>query len=88
MPAGAGLTGMLLAEALSNRVGKQLVQRLRPPEEWIPGEEVRPDSSSFPSGHTAAGVAPTDIATGAVVGLCAAVLTCTARRRQLIRHRR
>lgn len=54
-----GLAAMALAEALSNGVGKQLIQRRRPPKEWIPHDEVedRPDSSSFPSGHTAAGVA-------------------------------
>ncbi|MYV52894.1 phosphatase PAP2 family protein, partial [Streptomyces sp. SID3212] len=57
--AGAGLAAMGLAEALSNTVGKQLVERRRPPKEWIPNEEVeeRPSSSSFPSGHTAAAIA-------------------------------
>lgn len=55
----AGLAAMGLAEALSNTVGKQLIERRRPPKEWIPNEEVeeRPDSSSFPSGHTAAAIA-------------------------------
>ncbi|UQX04634.1 phosphatase PAP2 family protein [Streptomyces sp. RerS4] len=43
----------------ANGVAKQLVERRRPPEEWIPHDDVedRPDSSSFPSGHTAAAVA-------------------------------
>ncbi|MFE5697701.1 phosphatase PAP2 family protein [Streptomyces erythrochromogenes] len=38
---------------------KKLVQRSRPPKEWIPQDDVedRPDSSSIPSGHTAAAVA-------------------------------
>ncbi|MGW7026846.1 phosphatase PAP2 family protein [Streptomyces xanthophaeus] len=57
--AAAGITAMGVAELLSNGVAKQLVERRRPPEEWIPHEDVedRPDSSSFPSGHTAAAVA-------------------------------
>ncbi|WP_264158827.1 phosphatase PAP2 family protein [Streptomyces arboris] len=40
-------------------MGKQLVDRSRPPKEWFPHDEAddRPDSSSFPSGHTAAAVA-------------------------------
>ncbi|MFG2753745.1 phosphatase PAP2 family protein [Streptomyces xanthophaeus] len=35
------------------------MERRRPPKEWIPHDDVedRPDSSSFPSGHTAAAVA-------------------------------
>ncbi|MET8289870.1 phosphatase PAP2 family protein [Streptomyces sp. NPDC005132] len=43
-----------------NGVCKQLADRPRPPKDWIPHDEVkdRPDSSSFPSGHTAAAVAP------------------------------
>ncbi|MFF4170872.1 phosphatase PAP2 family protein [Streptomyces sp. NPDC001744] len=55
----AGITAMTVAELLSNGVAKQLVERRRPPEEWIPHDDVedRPDSSSFPSGHTAAAVA-------------------------------
>ncbi|MCX5398362.1 phosphatase PAP2 family protein [Streptomyces sp. NBC_00102] len=54
----AGLAAMGLAELLSNGVGKQLYERRRPPAELIPHEGVhdRPDSSSFPSGHTAAAV--------------------------------
>ncbi|WP_060905192.1 phosphatase PAP2 family protein [Streptomyces scabiei] len=55
----AGLTSMAVAELVSNCVVKQVWSRRRPPKEWISHEEVheRPDSSSFPSGHTAAGVA-------------------------------
>lgn len=57
--ASAGITAMTVAELLSNGVVKQLVERRRPPKEWIPHHDVqdRPDSSSFPSGHTAAAVA-------------------------------
>ncbi|MEU8651702.1 phosphatase PAP2 family protein [Streptomyces sp. NPDC048737] len=56
--AAAGLVSMAVAELVSNGVVKQLWDRRRPPKEWIPHEEVheRPDSSSFPSGHTAAAV--------------------------------
>ncbi|MFF8972743.1 phosphatase PAP2 family protein [Streptomyces sp. NPDC014995] len=56
--AAAGLLSMAVAEAVSNGVVKQLWERRRPPKEWISHEEVhdRPDSSSFPSGHTAAAV--------------------------------
>ncbi|MFG2470270.1 phosphatase PAP2 family protein [Streptomyces canus] len=55
----AGLASMAVAELASNCVLKQMWQRRRPPKEWISHQEVhdRPDSSSFPSGHTAAGVA-------------------------------
>ncbi|MFE9773761.1 phosphatase PAP2 family protein [Streptomyces sp. NPDC005931] len=55
----AGLAAMAVAQLLSNGLCKQLTHRPRPPEEWIPHDEVddRPDSSSFPSGHTAAAVA-------------------------------
>ncbi|MFD3518660.1 phosphatase PAP2 family protein [Streptomyces sp. NPDC058657] len=54
----AGLAGMGVAELLSNAVCKQLYERRRPPKELIPHDDVcdRPDSSSFPSGHTAAAV--------------------------------
>ncbi|MFD9303192.1 phosphatase PAP2 family protein [Streptomyces sp. NPDC060048] len=57
--AAAGITAMAAAELLSNGVAKQFVERRRPPKEWIPHDDVedRPDSSSFPSGHTAAAVA-------------------------------
>ncbi|MEU3604485.1 phosphatase PAP2 family protein [Streptomyces sp. NPDC035033] len=55
----AGIAGMVVAQVLSNGVAKQLVDRRRPPEQWFRPEDVedRPDSSSFPSGHTAAAVA-------------------------------
>ncbi|MDL5199314.1 phosphatase PAP2 family protein [Streptomyces sp. ALI-76-A] len=57
--AAAGLTSMAVAELSSNCVLKQVLHRPRPPKDWISHEDVdeRPDSSSFPSGHTAAGVA-------------------------------
>jgi undecaprenyl-diphosphatase len=57
--AGCGLAATGLAELLSNGVAKQCVERQRPPKQWIPHQDVedRPDSSSFPSGHTAAAVA-------------------------------
>ncbi|MFC9342346.1 phosphatase PAP2 family protein [Streptomyces sp. NPDC057020] len=57
--AASGVLAMAVAELLSNGVAKQLVQRRRPPAQWIPHGDVddRPDSSSFPSGHTAAAVA-------------------------------
>lgn len=57
--AAAGITAMAVAELLSNGVAKQLVERRRPPKEWVPHDDVedRPGSSSFPSGHTAAAVA-------------------------------
>jgi len=52
----AGIASMAAAERLSSGVVKQLVERRRPPKEWIPHDDVedRPDSSSLPSGHTAA----------------------------------
>ncbi|MFE1137942.1 phosphatase PAP2 family protein [Streptomyces mutabilis] len=52
----AGLTAMAVSEILSNAVVKPLWERRRPPREFIPHDDVndRPDSSSFPSGHTAA----------------------------------
>ncbi|MEU9980900.1 phosphatase PAP2 family protein [Streptomyces sp. NPDC050856] len=54
-----GLVSMGLAELISNGVCKQLYERRRPPKELIPHDDVhdRPDSSSFPSGHTAAALA-------------------------------
>ncbi|MEU3315308.1 phosphatase PAP2 family protein [Streptomyces sp. NPDC006662] len=57
--AAGGVLAMAVAEVLSNGVAKQLVGRPRPPADWIPHDDVadRPDSSSFPSGHTAAAVA-------------------------------
>ncbi|MFD5848243.1 phosphatase PAP2 family protein [Streptomyces chartreusis] len=70
----AGLGALALAQVVSNGLCKQLADRPRPPQEWFPHDEVddRPDSSSFPSGHTAAAVAftaavaPTWPAAGAV----------------------
>ncbi|MCQ9178119.1 phosphatase PAP2 family protein [Streptomyces sp. IBSBF 2953] len=57
--AAAGLTALAVAQFAANALCKQLADRPRPPKEWIPHDEVedRPDSSSFPSGHTAAAVA-------------------------------
>lgn len=54
----AGLAGMVMAETMSGAVLKPLIRRRRPPKRWFDGEEAddRPDSSSFPSGHTAAAV--------------------------------
>jgi undecaprenyl-diphosphatase len=84
--AAAGVGGMAVAQVLSNGIAKQLYHRRRPPEEWVPAEDLedRPDSSSFPSGHTAAAfaftgaVAPVWPAAGA---LCAvpAVLVAAER---------
>ncbi|MDQ1007263.1 membrane-associated phospholipid phosphatase [Streptomyces sp. V4I23] len=56
--AAAGVLSMLTAQVMSNAVCKQLYERRRPPEQMIPHDDVedRPDSSSFPSGHTAAAV--------------------------------
>jgi undecaprenyl-diphosphatase len=56
--AAAGLAAVAVAQLVSNGLCKQLADRSRPPKEWIPHDEVedRPDSSSFPSGHTAAAV--------------------------------
>ncbi|MFI9823632.1 phosphatase PAP2 family protein [Streptomyces sp. NPDC052013] len=75
--AAAGLAAAAVAQLLSNGVCKQLADRPRPPEQWFPHDEVddRPDSSSFPSGHTAAAVAFT--AAGAPAWPLAGVL-CTA----------
>ncbi|MGC5039135.1 phosphatase PAP2 family protein [Streptomyces sp. DT190] len=57
--AAAGMGALVVAQVVSNGLCKQLADRPRPPAEWIPHDEVadRPDSSSFPSGHTAAAVA-------------------------------
>lgn len=57
--AAAGLAAVVVAQLMSNAVCKQLADRPRPPKEWFSHDEVedRPDSSSFPSGHTAAAVA-------------------------------
>ncbi|MER7214230.1 MULTISPECIES: phosphatase PAP2 family protein [Streptomyces] len=55
----AGLVAVAVAQLVSNGMCKPLADRPRPPKGWIPHDEVedRPDSSSFPSGHTAAAVA-------------------------------
>ncbi|MER7982766.1 phosphatase PAP2 family protein [Streptomyces sp. NPDC095817] len=59
----AGLSALAAVQLVFNGVGRQLVDRARPPKEWIEhDEEDRPDSSSFPSGHTAAAVAFTAVA--------------------------
>ncbi|MFH8805411.1 phosphatase PAP2 family protein [Streptomyces sp. NPDC017936] len=57
--AAAGVAAVVVAQLVSNGVCKQVTGRRRPPKEWIPHDEVedRPDSSSFPSGHTAAALA-------------------------------
>ncbi|MEU0677229.1 phosphatase PAP2 family protein [Streptomyces sp. NPDC006172] len=57
--AAVGLSALVMAQLVSNGLCKQLADRPRPPKEWFPHDEVddRPDSSSFPSGHTAAAVA-------------------------------
>ncbi|WP_190189143.1 phosphatase PAP2 family protein [Streptomyces minutiscleroticus] len=78
----AGMTALTLAQLVSNGVCKQVSDRPRPPKEWIPHDEVedRPDSSSFPSGHTAAAVAftaavaPSWPAAGAVCAVPAALV--------------
>ncbi|WP_246101529.1 phosphatase PAP2 family protein [Streptomyces cyaneus] len=73
---------MATAQGLSNAVVKPLYRRRRPPQEWVPPEELqeRPDSSSFPSGHTAAAfafagaVAPVWPAAGAACGVSAVLV--------------
>ncbi|MFJ8361823.1 phosphatase PAP2 family protein [Streptomyces sp. NPDC093984] len=57
--AAVGVAAVAVAQLVSNGLCKQLADRPRPPREWIPHDEVddRPQSSSFPSGHTAAAVA-------------------------------
>ncbi|MGW0842818.1 phosphatase PAP2 family protein [Streptomyces sp. NPDC002787] len=119
--AATGLAALGVAQLMSNGVCKQVADRPRPPKEWIPHDDVedRPDSSSFPSGHTAAAVAftaavapswplagalctvpaamvavervqsgahyPSDVASGAVIGLASAWLTRSAPR-LLLKH--
>ncbi|MEV3911954.1 phosphatase PAP2 family protein [Streptomyces canus] len=75
--AAAGLVAMVVAQLASNGLCKQLADRPRPPAEWIPHDEVadRPDSSSFPSGHTAAAVAFTAAPTWPAAGALCAVPT-------------
>ncbi|WP_260860304.1 phosphatase PAP2 family protein [Streptomyces cupreus] len=73
---------MTTVQVLSNSVAKPLYRRRGPPSEWVPQEELddRPDSSSFPSGHTAAAfgfagaVAPVWPAAGAACGISAAMV--------------
>ncbi|MER5374978.1 phosphatase PAP2 family protein [Streptomyces sp. NPDC002553] len=80
--AAAGLSALVMAQLVSNGLCKQLADRPRPPKEWFPHDEVddRPDSSSFPSGHTAAAVAftaavaPTWPAAGTVCAVPAALV--------------
>lgn len=80
--AAVGVLSMLTAQLMSNAVCKQLTERRRPPEELIPHDEVedRPDSSSFPSGHTAAAVgfaasvATTSLWWGAAAGVAAVMV--------------
>lgn len=80
--AAAGVAAMATAEVLCNGVAKQLYERRRPPREWVPPEDLRdrPDSSSFPSGHTAAAVAfsgavaPVWPAVGAACGVAGALV--------------
>ncbi|MFE5754651.1 phosphatase PAP2 family protein [Streptomyces massasporeus] len=54
--AAAGGAAMVLAQLVSNGLCKQLADRERPPEQWFAHDEAkdRPESSSFPSGHTTA----------------------------------
>jgi membrane-associated phospholipid phosphatase len=78
--AGAGVAAMVMGQVLSNAIVKKLYRRQRPPEEWVPAEALpdRPDSPSFPSGHTAAAfafavaVAPVWPAAGAACGVTVA----------------
>ncbi|MGW1958391.1 phosphatase PAP2 family protein [Streptomyces sp. NPDC001920] len=80
--AATGLGALVVAQLVSNGLCKQLADRPRPPKEWFPHDEVddRPDSSSFPSGHTAAAVAftaavaPTWAAAGAACALPTALV--------------
>lgn len=56
--AAVGIVSMLTAQLIANAMCKQLYERRRPPADMIPhdGVEKRPETSSFPSGHTAAAV--------------------------------
>ncbi|MFH8800897.1 phosphatase PAP2 family protein [Streptomyces sp. NPDC017936] len=118
----SGMAALTVAQLISNGLCKHLADRPRPPKDWFPHDEVddRPDSSSFPSGHTAAAVAftaavastapvagaacalpaamvalervqsgahyPSDVVTGAAIGLAGAWLTRHAPR-LVLRHR-
>ncbi|WP_409239916.1 phosphatase PAP2 family protein [Streptomyces sp. PA5.6] len=77
--AAAGMAALAVAQLLSNAVCKQLADRPRPPRHWFAHDKVndRPDSSSFPSGHTAAAVAFT-AAIAPVAPLAGAVCTLPA----------
>jgi undecaprenyl-diphosphatase len=68
--AATSLAALAVAQLISNGVCKQVADRPRPPKEWFPHDEVddRPDSSSFPSGHTAAAVAFTSAVASAWPG--------------------
>ncbi|MBT2479755.1 phosphatase PAP2 family protein [Streptomyces sp. ISL-94] len=76
--AGSGLAGMWTGQAIGG-AAKYLWDRRRPPKHLIPNDQVedRPDSSSFPSGHTAAAVAFTTsvAAVWPVAGVPCAALT-------------
>jgi membrane-associated phospholipid phosphatase len=80
--AAAGVAAMTTAQMLSTAVAKKLCRRRRPPREWVPPPELekRPDSSSFPSGHTAAAfafagaVAPVWPTAGAACGVSASLV--------------
>ncbi|MEV7736152.1 phosphatase PAP2 family protein [Streptomyces sp. NPDC088921] len=67
----------MIAQPASNGLCRRLADRPRPPADWIPHDEVadRPDSSSFPSGHTAAAVAFTAASTWPATGALRAVPT-------------
>ncbi|MEU1276422.1 phosphatase PAP2 family protein [Streptomyces sp. NPDC005799] len=79
---GRGAGGLGGGAAGVERLCKQVADRRRPPAEWIPHDEVedRPESSSFPSGHTAAviafaaAVAPAWPAAGALCAVPAAMV--------------
>ncbi|MFI2353007.1 phosphatase PAP2 family protein, partial [Streptomyces sp. NPDC019443] len=77
--AAAGLLSMLTAELVSNAVGKQISERRRPPEQLVPHDvEDRPDTSSFPSGHTAAALGFTAAVASSSPGWGAAAAVPTA----------
>ncbi|MFE5938632.1 phosphatase PAP2 family protein [Streptomyces sp. NPDC056470] len=77
--AAAGVSAMAVAEVSSNGIAKPLVERRRPPKEWISQDDAedRPDSSSFPSGHTAAAVAFTAAVAASWPGAGAACAAAT-----------
>ncbi|WP_406224041.1 phosphatase PAP2 family protein [Streptomyces canus] len=74
---------MTTAQVLSNAMAKKLCRRRRPPREQVPPEELRerPDSSSCPSGQTAAAMAfagavtPVWPTAGAACGLSASMVS-------------